>query len=168
MKGEVTLTFALWKTTMHYATISVGTTNKERYKEQYMRKYIMIAAGGFLGAILRFSMKLLELPIPSGGLPIHTLIINVLGSLLLGFFMTVSTDVFKLKEAEKLGITTGFLGAFTTFSTISKEASQELAAGSFAIVALYSLLSITLGLAAIFIGAKLGERLISAQQSTED
>ncbi len=133
-----------------------------------MHKYIMIAIGGFLGAVLRFSMKLLEFPILIGSLPINTLVINVLGCLIFGFIITVSTDILKLDEAKKLGITTGFLGAFTTFSTISKELSLKLASGSLLSALLYAVLSIALGLLAVFAGAKVGDRLILKLQTSEN
>jgi len=133
-----------------------------------MHKYIMIAIGGFLGAVLRFSVKLLEFPILIGSLPINTLVINVLGCLIFGFIITVSTDILKLDEANKLGITTGFLGAFTTFSTISKELSLKLASGSLMSALLYAVLSIALGLLAVFAGAKVGNRLILKLQTSED
>ncbi len=133
-----------------------------------MHKYIMIAIGGFLGAVLRFSVKLLEFPVFIGSLPINTLVINVLGCLIFGFIITVSTDILKLDEAKKLGITTGFLGAFTTFSTISKELSLKLASGSLLSALLYAVLSIALGLLAVFAGAKVGNRLILNLQTSED
>lgn len=133
-----------------------------------MRRYILIAIGGFVGAILRFLIRLIEPPMSVDGLPINTLIINIAGSLLLGFFITVSADALKLKEEERLGITAGFLGAFTTFSTISKEIMLKIAEGSIGSVMLYLFLTVALGLTAVFVGAELGQRLMLTLEETED
>jgi CrcB protein len=128
-------------------------------KELVMRKYAMIAAGGFWGAILRFFIRTLEISTTTLSFPINTLLINILGSLMLGYFITVAKDTLKLGEAERVGIISGFLGAFTTFSAISKEVNFQLTSGDLLTAGIYLALSVILGLAAVFVGISLGDRL---------
>lgn len=132
-----------------------------------MRKYAMIAAGGFWGAILRFFIKSLQLPVQDYGFPFNTFIINLTGSLVLGLFIAAASDLLKLEEAERLGIISGFLGAFTTFSTISKEITMLVAVGRVNMAILYISLSVLLGLAAVYIGIKLGNKIVLLQHRKE-
>jgi len=127
-----------------------------------MRVYVMIAIGGFAGAVLRFVIRAVDIPIWNTHIPVNTLLVNVLGSLLLGVVITIAEDVLKLQEAEKVGVISGFLGALTTFSTISKEISLQLTLGYFYSAAIYMVLSIILGLGAIWLGTFLGNRLKEA------
>lgn len=86
-----------------------------------MVEIFFVGLGGFFGAISRFllsrwvSLKL------EGVLPYGTLIVNVLGSFLLGFIMTFSLEKGLTHPYLRLAITTGFIGALTTFSTFSYE-----------------------------------------------
>lgn len=76
---------------------------------------MVVAIGGFFGAIARFYVsekwnRNIE------KIPYGTLFVNLIGSFLLGFFLS-----YGLKEVYLLLLGTGFLGAFTTFSTFNKE-----------------------------------------------
>ncbi|MFJ8063357.1 fluoride efflux transporter CrcB [Psychrobacillus sp. NPDC096426] len=83
-----------------------------------MNFYYMIAvgAGGFLGTVARYYMSQKLNKTLEHRLPLGTLTVNLLGSFLLGFIMSIG-----LKDIYTLLIGTGFLGAFTTFSTLHKE-----------------------------------------------
>jgi CrcB protein len=63
-------------------------------------------------------------------LPYGTLAVNVIGSLALGWLATIFLDRTEINGALRLGITVGFLGAFTTFSTFSLESVQLLLSGA--------------------------------------
>jgi len=78
---------------------------------------IAVGTGGFLGAISRYyiAQKLNKIAEDSD-LPVGTLLVNLIGSFLLGFIVSVGVDALYI-----LLIGTGFLGAFTTFSTFNKE-----------------------------------------------
>ncbi|OGO79495.1 MAG: hypothetical protein A2Y23_07260 [Clostridiales bacterium GWB2_37_7] len=132
-----------------------------------MRIYTMIAVGGFFGATLRFSIKTLEISQLSVNFPLSTLLINILGCLILGFFVAIVEDKLKLGEAEKLGVVSGFLGALTTFSSISKEISLQLALGDILTAGLYLGLSIILGLGAIFAGLSIGSKFVLYKPKTD-
>ena len=89
-----------------------------------------IAIGGGLGSIARFVISR-EIGNWMGNyLPYGTLTVNVAGSLALGWFITFFLDRPEVSSALRLGLTVGFLGAFTTFSTFSYESLQLLLDGS--------------------------------------
>lgn len=116
-----------------------------------MRKYIMIAIGGFLGAILRVLIK----NIPTTALsdfPWLTLLINVTGSFLLAFIFTAAVRFKKFNPDIKHGITTGFFGAFTTFSTLCKETVYLMGGDQYSTAALYIILSVAFGFTAAYLG----------------
>lgn len=118
-----------------------------------MKKYVMIAIGGFLGAILRMLIKNIQISDIIIKFPLQTLFINVIGSFLLAFVFAAALRRKKFDPDIKLGITTGFLGAFTTFSTLCKDTIKLIDGGSYDIAVLYLLLSIILGLTATYLGA---------------
>lgn len=80
------------------------------------RSLLAVAAGGFLGATARILLAWLFPDNP--GFPATTLAINVLGTALLGFVGVYFAVHPRLAAWWRAGIGTGFLGAFTTFSTI--------------------------------------------------
>jgi len=92
---------------------------------------LAIAIGGGLGSVARFVISR-EMGIWLGNyLPYGTLTVNVVGSLALGWFATVFLDRTEINSAIRLGLTVGFLGAFTTFSTFSYESLNLIMNGEF-------------------------------------
>ena len=91
---------------------------------------LAIALGGAFGSVSRFLVTK-EMGRRFGDfLPFGTLVVNVLGSLALGWLTTVLLDRPEINSALRLGITVGFLGAFTTFSTFSLESVQLFLSGA--------------------------------------
>ena len=86
-----------------------------------MRELLAVAGAGALGAVARYGVGLWAKAHTSGSFPWGTWIANVIGCLLLGFFMQWTMDHSGLSRAARLAVATGFLGAFTTFSTFSYE-----------------------------------------------
>ena len=81
---------------------------------------LWVGLGGFIGAILRFSLSEWVKQLSSSSFPFGTLSVNILGSLLMGFlFMYFSQINFSVHQ--RLIFTTGLLGALTTFSTFSMD-----------------------------------------------
>jgi len=115
-----------------------------------LRKYIFIGVGEFLGAILRFWIKTIPLQNYKELIPINTLFINVTGSFLLALITTAALEIFKMDVDIRLGICTGFLGAYTTFSTLCKEASELINKGYYFSSLSYIVNSVFLGLATAF------------------
>lgn len=117
-----------------------------------MRKYIYIGLGGALGASLRYLIKEISINKYQQTIPIDTLLINIVGCFLLAFILTVALDVLRRRPNLKLGITIGFLGAFTTFSTICKEIVDLASNGHYLIAVFYFTASTVFGLMAAYLG----------------
>ncbi|QHQ59475.1 fluoride efflux transporter CrcB [Anaerocolumna sedimenticola] len=120
-----------------------------------MRKYIFISLGGAFGAVLRYVIRSIPTPCYNGNIPLNTLIINIIGSFILALVLTGANEVFKLEADLKLGITTGFIGAFTTFSTLCKETVSLLSNGAYLSAFSYLTLSAILGITAAYLGVVL-------------
>lgn len=117
-----------------------------------MKKYIYIGIGGFLGALSRYLFKLIPISAFHEYMPLSTLIINLSGSFLIALILTFALEVRDIQPDVRLGITSGFLGAFTTFSTLCKETVGLLQNGNYFSAISYITLSITLGLGLAYLG----------------
>jgi fluoride exporter len=108
---------------------------------------LFIALGGFIGANARYIIGLLAKRYIKGSIPIGTLIINAIGSFLLGMLVGkgISGNVYAF-----LGV--GFMGAFTTFSTFKLELVQLWQSKEKKASVLYFILSYVLGIALATIG----------------
>ena len=89
-----------------------------------------IAVGGGLGSVARFLVAREMERCLGNFLPYGTLVVNVLGSLALGWLATVFLARPEINIALRLGIAVGFLGAFTTFSAFSLESVQLMLNGA--------------------------------------
>ena len=113
-------------------------------------RYLAIGAAGFVGAITRvlvatffgrFNVRF----------PIGTLVINITGSLFLGWFLTYATSR-SISDTARLAIGAGFVGAYTTFSTFMYESSRLADEGA-GLEAIMNLLgSLILGILAVRLG----------------
>ena len=135
-----------------------------------MRKYILIGSGGFLGAILRYLIKEIQLNSLWESIPINTLLINVMGSFVLALVLTATIEVSGFDEDIKVGATVGFLGAFTTFSTLCREIAELLYQGYYFRAGLYLILSAAMGIAAAYLGMITARKVIikMVNQSKKD
>ena len=116
----------------------------------------MVFLGGGLGSVLRYviSKYLNLLPVH---IPLGTLTVNVLGSLLLGLFLGIALKGGQLSNNLVLFLATGFCGGFTTFSTFAFENQEFLKAGDYFHFSVYTLGSLIAGFTAIFIGLYLSK-----------
>lgn len=115
--------------------------------------FAAVAIGAAFGAWLRWGLGALLNPvIPT--LPLGTLTANLVGGLLIGLVIGSMTHFQSLAPEWRLGIVTGFLGALTTFSTFSAEATTLLLRQQYAWFAGQVLLNVagTLGMTLIGIG----------------
>ncbi|MGB8453419.1 MAG: fluoride efflux transporter CrcB [Anaerocolumna sp.] len=126
-----------------------------------MRKYILISIGGFIGAILRYVVRSVPIGHYNGRLPLNTLIINVTGSFVLALVLTAAYAAIKLKADIRLGIATGLIGAYTTFSTLCKETESLLSKGDYFTAISYVTISALLGVGAVYLGTVLGKKIVS-------
>jgi CrcB protein len=129
-----------------------------------MRKYLFIAVGGAVGALMRFDLKssslLLNTSDPSLNLAVNIMSINTLGCFLLGVVTGVFSKTARISNELKLGITTGFIGGFTTFSTFCKIGINLLTIGNFMLFFGFLSGSVLLGMGFVFMGNHLGIRII--------
>ncbi|MBY0148265.1 fluoride efflux transporter CrcB [Neobacillus niacini] len=116
-------------------------------------KVLFVMLGGFIGAIARYSIG--EWIHTNNGFPLGTLLINLLGCFLLGWFLTFITIKKKIRTEYTLFLGTGLIGSFTTFSTFSVETIRLLQNGFLLNGALYILTSILFGLLLTYLGVKL-------------
>ncbi|MBN2402189.1 MAG: fluoride efflux transporter CrcB [Spirochaetes bacterium] len=86
-----------------------------------MEKIIMVAFGGSLGALSRYGITLLSVKIFSDRFPFGTLLVNLTGCFLIGLVFSLGSEKNIISTSFRLFFITGFLGAFTTFSTYGIE-----------------------------------------------
>lgn len=118
--------------------------------------------GGALGALLRHLMNSAfqsQALLGGGGFPLGILVINVLGSFLLAVVTTLSLQGV-VSESARQAIGTGFVGAFTTFSTFEWDTDQLIRKGQLVHAALYVLGNLILGFVAVQLGRYVANRLI--------
>lgn len=132
-----------------------------------MKKFLFVAAGAFLGAVTRYSAAIFLRGAFQSAFPLPTLLINVAGSFILAFILTSGLFAGKWDGDLIIGASAGFLGAFTTFSTLCKEAA---AAGRYSAVtaAVYVASSAVLGLLASYAGFSLGRKISLRKQRRND
>lgn len=126
-----------------------------------MKKYIFIALGGMLGAMLRYKIEHIHIYHYKEVVPINTLMINISGSFVLALVLTIAFEIWQFSSDLRLGIATGFLGAYTTFSTMCKETMNLMKQGDYYSSISYIGFSTMLGLAAAYFGIILAREIVS-------
>lgn len=122
-----------------------------------MTRLLIVAAGGALGAAARYGVGRL---LPAAGWPWSTLVVNVVGSLLMGLLAGwLSLRAGSAGEtATRLFLAVGLLGGFTTFSAFSLETVMIIERRQFVLAAGYVFASVALSVAALFLGLGLARR----------
>lgn len=121
---------------------------------QMLKQCLAIGLAGSLGALARFFVTR-QFPT---SFPVGTMVINISGCLILGFFLT-AVDQRMISDTVKFGIGTGFVGAYTTFSTWMWDSFKMLERGEINRALLNIVGSILLGVAAVWVGAIWGRRV---------
>lgn len=124
-----------------------------------MREIIYITVAGGLGALGRYYMTGLAHRLLGEGFPYGTLIVNVLGSFLIGLVMQTSMSTDLVPRAWRLALTFGFLGAFTTFSAFSYETLGYLEDGAWLMAGVNILTNVFPAIIAVFLGVLIGRTL---------
>ncbi len=122
-----------------------------------MGELVAVGVGGFLGAIARYGVSQSFLAWNAGTqtrFPWATLLVNVIGSLALGYLMR-RMDHWSLSPEWRAFLSVGFLGALTTFSTFSLEALQLFRNESPFQALIYVVSSLVLAFGAVALGWKL-------------
>ena len=117
-----------------------------------VKNILLIGFGGFIGSVFRYFVSKLNLSIDLWSIPVGTLLVNIIGSFLIGFLTGIADKSALLTVEWRMFLMVGLCGGFTTFSTFTNENLTLLHSGQIASVLLYTGLSITLGLTAVFLG----------------
>jgi fluoride exporter len=120
---------------------------------------LVISLGGVLGANTRYFVSLYVAERLGTAFPYGTFLINVTGSLVIGFFLTLITERLSVDPLWRLFFATGFLGAYTTFSSYTFEAAQLVRDGAYGLALLYLFGSVVAGMLGVFAGILAAERL---------
>jgi CrcB protein len=118
---------------------------------------LYIAIGSAIGGVGRYAIGGVLQQRFGLAFPIGTLVVNVVGSLLLGFILRIALGGTQLSPETRIFLTTGFCGGFTTFSTFTYDTAVMFESGQYRRAALYVTLSIVLSLLATFAGFALAQ-----------
>ena len=119
----------------------------------------VIAVGRAVGALARYGVANLVSVAPDS-FPWATLVINLTGSIALGAVVGAVLPRFASNPYLKPLLATGFLGAYTTFSTFSTEIVLRVKDGHPGLAAVYALASLAGGISAATVGLTLGRRTL--------
>lgn len=120
-----------------------------------LKNFILVGLGGGIGSMLRYATGLL---ISSKSFPFSTLLVNIIGSFIIGIVFSVCIKNDYFLNNWKLFLATGICGGFTTFSAFSLDNMGLIQSGKYGVAALYIMLSVILG-----IGACIGGYLLLAK-----
>ena len=127
--------------------------------EDKLGRIAMVSLGGVLGANARYLVGIWAAERFGPGFPWGTLIVNLTGSLAIGFFLTLVTERLPAHPYWRLFFAVGFLGAYTTFSAYTYESAQLLVEGA-VVRALTNLVgSVVLGMVGVGLGIVLARQL---------
>lgn len=120
-------------------------------------KILLIALAGALGTLARYGVSgVVQRAFNSGGVaagfPTGTLAVNIIGCFLFGVIWTLSEERFLLSPQTRLIFLTGFMGAFTTFSTFGFESAQFIRDAQYSLAALNIIAQNVTGILAVFAG----------------
>ncbi|MEP6925458.1 MAG: fluoride efflux transporter CrcB [Pyrinomonadaceae bacterium] len=121
-------------------------------------KYLAVAFGGALGAMARYLITYSFVSRFFAPFPFATFFINVSGSFLIGFILTLIVERYTISDYWRLFFAVGFLGAYTTFSTFEFETLSLVRGRDFFNAALYVFLSFVVGFLAVCAGVWLAKK----------
>ncbi|MEA5055476.1 MAG: CrcB family protein [Propionicimonas sp.] len=123
---------------------------------------LLILVGGSLGTSIRYGLEAWRPAVP-GEWPWATFVINLTGALILGTllgWLSLSGPDAGWRRALRLGVGTGVMGGYTTYSTFSVETVSLLRHGAWLVGVGYALASVVAGVALAFLGLRLGGGLV--------
>ncbi|MBI9110171.1 fluoride efflux transporter CrcB [Maridesulfovibrio ferrireducens] len=126
-----------------------------------MQKYFFLAAGGAAGTLCRYFVSGAAQRFFNTSFPAGTFTVNMLGCLLFGIISGTFEDRLGLSPEMRLMILTGFMGAFTTFSTYMFETTELIKTGQWPLAALNIGGQSALGFLCVIAGLALGRMLVS-------
>ena len=123
------------------------------------KPYLWVSLGGILGVNLRYFLSRIITRLSDAAFPYGTLIINVTGSLVLGFFLVWTTERVLADPRWRLLVSIGFCGSYTTFSGYAYETMSYFEQGHWTLFATNILANNVLCLVAILAGAMIARMI---------
>lgn len=120
-------------------------------------EFVLLAAGAIAGAFLRY--KIAESPIIIGTLQINVLIINIIGSFILGIF-SILAAVYDLDSRYPILVAIGFCGSFTTMSSFALETTNLLENKALGLVAINIVANVVLSIGAVIAGRSMAREFL--------
>lgn len=118
-----------------------------------LQRYLLIAIGGALGAMTRYSIGAVAAERFGMRFPVGTLVINISACFLIGFSVEFLNRHTSFNPAWRYLVAVGFIGAYSTFSTFEWEVWTDFTSGAFWIGLLYMGVSLAGGMVAVALGA---------------
>jgi CrcB protein len=130
--------------------------------------YLWVAIGSALGGVLRYALTRATIP-TSTGVPWGTVLINVVGSFVIGFFgtLTLQTGRYPASDNLRLFVMVGICGGFTTFSSFSLQTFDLMRTGQFGRAMINVLLSVVLCVGAVAAGHAVAHRAVAQDAIAE-
>ncbi|MFN2453845.1 MAG: fluoride efflux transporter CrcB [Pyrinomonadaceae bacterium] len=131
-----------------------------------LTKYLAVAVGSACGGCLRYYMGGSVLARTAAPFPTATFVINITGSFIIGFFLTLATERINISPHLRLAVAVGFVGAYTTFSTFEYETARLVEEKGYVLAALNVILSVLIGFIAVWSGI-IAARLLEKRAVTD-
>jgi CrcB protein len=122
-----------------------------------------VAAGSAAGGVARFLLSTAIAPRTPGSFPAGTFIVNVIGSIGIGFVARYAFGTSGVSPEMRVLLTTGFLGGFTTFSAFSYDTVALIESGAHGTAAIYVVASVVVSLVGTVAGIALGAAVIAGR-----
>lgn len=132
---------------------------RPRPRKGRLVRILLLVVFGAAGTLARYGLQGVVQERTGLTFPYGTLAVNLIGCLLLGGIAEYSLVRLTVPPEWRIGITTGFFGAFTTFSTFSWETVRMFEDGEWMRAAVYVLASVAGGLVCVFFGMRIAERI---------
>ena len=116
------------------------------------RIVLVVGSGGFIGSVARYLTQQVISKYNTGVYPLGTFFANILGCLCIGLVYGFSEKGNWLSSEWRFFLATGICGGYTTFSAFSYESIILLKSENYSVLFLYIVLSVSLGIAATFLG----------------
>jgi len=118
-----------------------------------------VALGGLLGTLARYHLQAVLQPRSAINFPVGTLVVNLLGSLILGFIARLALETAAFSPETRAGLTIGLCGGFTTMSSFAYESLALLGDGQYARAAGYFVATTIGSVLAVAVGAAVAQKL---------
>ncbi len=128
-------------------------------RDKHMKELTLVAVAGAVGTLARYGLSNWVQKVGGEKFPWSTLVVNLLGCLLFGLVFALAEERQLISARLRLVLLTGFMGAFTTFSTYGFETAALLRSEQWGIALANIAAQNVLGIGAVFLGMSLGRAL---------